>query len=51
MSQAASLSPQSALPTPQPNLEAEARAARLKAANINPRTGLATDYLNHFQPR
>jgi hypothetical protein len=48
MSQAASLSPQSALPTPQPNLEAEARAARLKAANINPRTGLATDYLNHF---
>ena len=28
--------------------EAEARAAQLKAANINPRTGLATDYLNHF---
>jgi hypothetical protein len=26
----------------------EARAAQLKAANINPRTGLATDYLNHF---
>ena len=26
----------------------EARAARLGAANINPRTGLATDYLNHF---
>jgi hypothetical protein len=26
----------------------EARAAELKAANINPRTGLATDYLNHF---
>jgi hypothetical protein len=25
-----------------------ARAALLKAANINPRTGLATDYLNHF---
>src|SRR6202171_3605741 len=24
------------------------RAARLRAANINPRTGLATDYLNHF---
>jgi hypothetical protein len=24
------------------------RAAQLKAANINPRTGLATDYLNHF---
>src|ERR1700686_2108867 len=28
--------------------EAAARAAELKAANINPRTGLATDYLNHF---
>src|SRR5438270_13934262 len=27
---------------------AAARAAQLKAANINPRTGLATDYLNHF---
>src|ERR1700694_1316832 len=26
----------------------KARAARLRAANINPRTGLATDYLNHF---
>jgi hypothetical protein len=26
----------------------EAHAARLRAANINPRTGLATDYLNHF---
>src|SRR5215813_12465452 len=25
-----------------------ARAEQLKAANINPRTGLATDYLNHF---
>src|SRR6266568_6398453 len=25
-----------------------ARAAVLRAANINPRTGLATDYLNHF---
>ncbi|MDR3484616.1 MAG: hypothetical protein P4M05_06870 [Bradyrhizobium sp.] len=28
--------------------EEEARAAQLRAANINPRTGLATDYLNHF---
>ena len=28
--------------------EAEGRAAALRAANINPRTGLATDYLNHF---
>src|SRR3954462_9782958 len=36
-------------PTPQPiGLGAEARVAQLKAANINPRTGLATDYLNHF---
>src|SRR5690349_2951459 len=26
----------------------EARAAALVAANINPRTGLATDYLNHI---
>src|SRR3954471_3766407 len=25
-----------------------ASAAELRAANINPRTGLATDYLNHF---
>src|SRR5260370_30863944 len=25
-----------------------ARAPELRAANINPRTGLATDYLNHF---
>src|SRR3981189_3087685 len=29
-------------------LDAAARAAELRAANINPRTGLATDYLNHF---
>jgi hypothetical protein len=36
-------------PRPQaPRPDAEARAARLRAANINPRTGLATDYLNHF---
>src|SRR5579864_8431700 len=31
-----------------PDLDDEARAADLRAANINPRTGLATDYLNHF---
>jgi hypothetical protein len=31
-----------------PGLVEEARAERLRAANINPRTGLATDYLNHF---
>ena len=35
--------------TPRPTgPEAEARTAALRAANINPRTGLATDYLNHF---
>jgi hypothetical protein len=28
--------------------DADARAELLRAANINPRTGLATDYLNHF---
>jgi hypothetical protein len=33
---------------PRPAGPDEARAARLRAANINPRTGLATDYLNHF---
>ena len=36
---------------PIPNLPGAADAARaelLRAANINPRTGLATDYLNHF---
>jgi hypothetical protein len=36
-------------PTPPPPVHIdEARAAVLRAANINPRTGLATDYLNHF---
>src|SRR3979411_3541707 len=36
-------------PMPQPTApDKEARAAQLRAANINPRTGLATDYLNHF---
>src|ERR1700742_4200581 len=34
--------------TKPPGLIDEARAAALRAANINPRTGLATDYLNHF---
>ena len=33
---------------PRPAEPDEARAVRLRAANINPRTGLATDYLNHF---
>src|ERR1700690_179358 len=36
-------------PIPRPiSPEEVARAAELKGANINPRTGLATDYLNHF---
>src|SRR5437879_8116908 len=35
--------------TPRPTgTDAEAWMAKLRAANINPRTGLATDYLNHF---
>jgi hypothetical protein len=34
--------------TSPPRPQDEAWAARLRAANINPRTGLATDYLNHF---
>ena len=33
---------------PQSGPDQEARAAQLRAANIHPRTGLATDYLNHF---
>ena len=41
-----SMAPSTARPESTP--EAQARAAELKAANINPRTGLATDYLNHF---
>src|SRR3954470_15421069 len=36
-------------PPPRPPTPVQvARAAQLRAANINPRTGLATDYLNHF---
>jgi hypothetical protein len=35
-------------PDPRTGPEQTARAAQLRAANINPRTGLATDYLNHF---
>src|SRR5450631_1126380 len=35
-------------PMAQPAGPDKARAAQLRAANINPRTGLATDYLNHF---
>ena len=39
---------QSSHPTPRQAPPDAARAAELRAANINPRTGLATDYLNHF---
>jgi hypothetical protein len=35
-------------PTSETAASNAARAAELRAANINPRTGLATDYLNHF---
>lgn len=35
-------------PNPRQAAPDKARAAQLRAANINPRTGLATDYLNHF---
>src|SRR6202453_1777795 len=35
-------------PDPRTGPMQAARAAQLRAANINPRTGLATDYLNHF---
>jgi hypothetical protein len=35
-------------PTPRQAAPDEARTAQLRAANINPRTGLASDYLNHF---
>jgi hypothetical protein len=31
-----------------PSPDEDGWAAQLRAANINPRTGLATDYLNHF---
>jgi hypothetical protein len=49
MTSTASKPAQSASPIPQPpGPDGEARAAQLRAANINPRTGLATDYLNHF---
>jgi hypothetical protein len=36
------------LTPPSAGPHAAARAAELNAANINPQTGLATDYLNHF---
>ena len=49
MTSTAAIPGRSERPIPPPmGLIDEARAAQLKAANINPRTGLATDYLNHF---
>jgi hypothetical protein len=49
MTSTASTSSRSDRPAPRPpSPDEEARAAQLRAANINPRTGLATDYLNHF---
>ena len=49
MSSLAATQARSDRPTPpRPGHIDEARAAVLRAANINPRTGLATDYLNHF---
>ena len=45
---ATSASPDISAPGNASGGDAAARAALLKAANINPRTGLATDYLNHF---
>ena len=49
MTSSASPSARSDRPTPAPlDSDEEARIERLRAANINPRTGLATDYLNHF---
>jgi hypothetical protein len=48
MTSTATIPAQSGHPTPRRALPDAARAAELRAANINPRTGLATDYLNHF---
>jgi hypothetical protein len=49
MSSTAATAARSDRPTPPPTGPIdEARATVLRAANINPRTGLATDYLNHF---
>src|ERR1700704_6203212 len=49
MRQMTSTASQSAQSAPQmPSPDEEGWAGQLRAANINPRTGLATDYLNHF---
>ena len=48
MTSTATIPAHSGHPTPRQAAPDAARAAELRAANINPRTGLATDYLNHF---
>jgi hypothetical protein len=49
MTSTASKPARSDRPLPHPARPVDkARAVQLRAANINPRTGLATDYLNHF---
>ena len=48
MSSTAATQARSDRPTPPRTAQRGPRAALLRAANINPRTGLATDYLNHF---
>jgi hypothetical protein len=48
MTAAAQPVPDHAGPPSSDGLRAVATAEQLMAANINPRTGLATDYLNHF---
>jgi hypothetical protein len=48
MTSRASTPARSDRPKPRQAAPDKARAAQLRAANINPRTGLATDYLNHF---
>lgn len=48
MTSATDESPLSPATATQTDLNGAARAAALAAANINPQSGLATDYLNHF---
>ena len=48
MTSTAKKSARSDQPPRRAGADVDARAAELNAANINPRTGLATDYLNHF---
>ena len=49
MSSAAAKTASPVRPTPgKAGADDAVRTAQMRAANINPRTGLATDYLNHF---